>query len=81
MIEKQRINNKEVWIKIEAINMHRDNPDTIPTEYFSASYYLTKPIGESEDGELIKDEEGNLKRFESPVAALSYAEKVLEKIT
>ncbi len=79
MIEKQTINNKDVWIKIEVINMHRDNPDTIPTEYFTASYYLTEPTGDAGDGETIK-ENGEPKLFESPVAALSFAEKELEKI-
>ncbi len=80
MIEKQTINNKDVWIKIEAINMHRDNPGTIPTEYFTASYYLNEPSGNASNGEIIKDEDGELKNFESPVAALSFVEKELEKI-
>lgn len=77
MIEKQTINNKDVWIKVDAIPMNRENPNTIPTEYFTASYYYNEPSSEDE-GETLKDEEGETKLFESPVAALSFAQKKLE---
>ena len=40
MIEHQVINKKEVWIKVDPFHVNRSNPDTIPTEYFTASYYF-----------------------------------------
>ncbi len=79
MIEKQSINGKEVWLKVDPHPVHRANPNIIPTEYFTASYYLQEPTTESANGEVIKDEDGEAKLFESPVAALAYARKRLEK--
>jgi hypothetical protein len=80
MIEKQTINEKDVWIKVQPYHVERDNPNIIPTEYFTASYFLQPPAPDAANGELIKDDNGELKLFESPVAALGYAEKLLEKI-
>jgi len=77
MIEKQTINNKDLWIKVDPFHVERDNPNIIPTEYFTAIYYLQEPAS-GNDGETIKDEEGITKLFESPVAALSYARKKIE---
>jgi len=80
MIEKQSINGKEVWLKIDPYHVERSNPNTIPTEYFTATYYLEEPAADALKGEMIKEEDGAPKLFESPVAALSYAEKRLERI-
>lgn len=80
MIEKQVVNGKEVWYKIEPYHVERSNPDIIPTEYFTATYYFEEPLSASTNGEPIKDEDGELKLFESPVAALSYASKKLTKL-
>ncbi|HKH59845.1 MAG TPA: hypothetical protein VKA49_03385 [Flavitalea sp.] len=75
MIEKQSINGKEVWVEIEPYHVERNNPKTIPTEYFTAKYYLNEP--NSATGESFKDEKGDLRLFESPVAALTFANKKL----
>jgi hypothetical protein len=75
MIEKQSINGKDVWVEIEPYHVERSNPKTIPTEYFTAKYYLSEP--NSGSGEVFKDEDGELRLFESPVAALSFASKKL----
>lgn len=76
MIEKQIINGQDVWFQIEPYHVQRANPDIIPTEYFTATYYLQEPTS-TENGETIKDEDGGTKLFESPVAALSFATKKL----
>jgi hypothetical protein len=75
MIEKQSINGKNVWVEIEPFHVERKNPKTIPTEYFTARYYMDEP--NSASGEIFKDENGELKLFESPVAALTFANKEL----
>lgn len=77
MIEKQSVNGKDVWIKVEPFHVHRENPNIIPTEYFTASYFFNEPAGDDERGEKVM-EEGEAKLFESPVAALSFARKSLE---
>lgn len=79
MIEKQSIGETDVWIKVDPIPMQRENPNIIPTEYFTATYYFHEP-GASSNGQLILDEDGVAKLFESPVAALSYARKKVETI-
>jgi hypothetical protein len=78
MIEKQSVNGKDVWIKVEPYHVERENPNIIPTEYFTAAYFLQEPQDESQGGEKIM-EEGETKLFESPVAALTFARKNLEK--
>jgi hypothetical protein len=80
MIEKQTINGKDVWIKVDVQPVHRSNPNIIPTEYFTASYYPSEPSLDVTEGEIIKDNEGKPQLFESPVAALAYARKTLENI-
>lgn len=80
MIEQQSINGKEVMLRVDPIVPERSNPNIIPREYFTVSYYLQTPAAETSDGEVIKDEEGQPKLFESPVAALSYARKTLESM-
>ncbi|MGZ5133990.1 MAG: hypothetical protein ACXWCG_02520 [Flavitalea sp.] len=78
MIEKQSINGKDVWVEIEPYHVERSNPKTIPTEYFTAKYYLQEP--NSARPEVFKDENGEMRLFESPVAALSFANKNLGNI-
>jgi len=78
MIEKQQINGKDVWLRIDVLPANRENPNTIPTEYFTASYYLDEPDGDGAAGVVLLDEDGQPKRFESPVAALTYAQKSFE---
>ena len=73
MIEKQSINGQEVWLKVDPHPMQRDNPNIIPREYFTATCYTEDPAGGPVHGEVIKDDLGEPKLFESPVAALSYA--------
>jgi hypothetical protein len=78
MIEKQSINGKEVWVEIEPYHVERSNPKTIPTEYFTAKYYLDEP--NSGSAEVFRDENGDARLFESPVAALSFASRKLQGI-
>lgn len=78
MIEKQSIKGKEVWIKVAPYHVQRSNPNIIPTEYFTAAYYRNEPASTTENGEVIKEENGEPKLFESPVEALTYARKQLE---
>ena len=77
MVEKQSVNGKDIWIKVNPYHVQRDNPNIIPTEYFTAAYFLNEPSGDGETGEVLK-EDGEVKLFESPVAALSFAQKSLE---
>ena len=78
MIEQQSINGKDVWIKVDAHPVERENPNIIPTEYFTATYYLNEPLNGSADGDKMKDDDGEIKLYESPVAALTAARKHLE---
>jgi hypothetical protein len=78
MIEKQLINGKEVWLKVDPYHVYRSNPNIIPTEYFTAAYFLQEPASESSNGEMIKGEDGEPMLFESPVEALTAARKSLE---
>lgn len=78
MIEQQSVNGKDVWIKVDAHPVERENPNIIPTEYFTATYYLQHPVNGNADGEKMKDEDGETKLFESPVAALTEARKHVE---
>lgn len=80
MLEKQSIRGKEVWVRVESYHMERPNPNVIPTEYFTAMYYLSEPDSEGNKGEAINDEEGKIRLFESPVAALSFTRKKLESV-
>jgi hypothetical protein len=80
MIEKQSINGKAVWIKVDPHPVERKNPNIIPTEYFTATCYLDEPSA-GKEGESIKDENGEPRLFESPVAALAYSRKFLEGIS
>jgi len=79
MIEKHSINGHDVWLEIEPYHVKRDNPKTIPTEYFTARYYLQEP--DNQPGRMINNTDGSPRLFESPVAALEFAnEKLLELI-
>lgn len=77
MIEKQIINGKDVWLKVDPYHVERKSPDIIPTEYFTASVYYQEPSADAVPGEQIKDEDGEPRLFESPVAALTFAWKSL----
>ena len=81
MIEKQSINGKDVWVEIIPHPVQRDNPRTIPTEYFTARYYFQEPSSANNDGgEVILDKEGNARLFESLVAALEFANEKMTEI-
>lgn len=80
MIEKQDINGREVWLKVDTIPADRPNPKTIPTEYFTASYYTEEPHTEGAAGIMVLDEDGQPRMFESPVAALTGARKMAERV-
>lgn len=77
MVEQHVINGKDVWIKVDPHPIRRENPNIIPTEYFTASYFFEQPMAATGSGETIK-EDGQPKLFESPVAALTHARKILE---
>jgi hypothetical protein len=80
MIERQSIKGKDVWVKVDPYHMERSNPNIIPTEYFTATYYIDEPGEDNTSGHAIDDEDGQVKLFESPVAALSFAWKRLERV-
>ena len=77
MIEKHSINGRDVWLEIQQQPANRSNPNVIPTEYFTAKYYFEEP-GNTE-GRVLTDEDGEPKLFESPVAALNYVSKRIER--
>lgn len=79
MTEELIINDRKVWVRIDPYRPRRVNPDIIPTEYFTATWFLEEPAPESTEGEWIRDEEGQPRLFESPVEALSVARKTLER--
>ena len=80
MVEKQNINGKDIWFKVEPWHVKRDNPNIIPTEYFTVSCLFQEPSDEANGGEQVKDENNQPKLFESPVAAISYAAKRMLEI-
>lgn len=80
MIEKHSIRGQEVWIRVNAHPANRPNPNIIPTEYFTADYYLEEPTRGNVKAEFIQDENGGPRLFESPVEALSFARRRLENI-
>lgn len=75
MIEKQTINGRDVWLKVDPYRVERANPNIIPTEYFTASFFYEEPTDEASNGEQVTDEDGEPLLFESPVAALTQAWK------
>ena len=75
MIEHHVINGKDVWVEVVEQPADRENPNTIPTEYFTVRYYLSEPP--SANAEWIINEEGERQLFESPVEALTFATKKL----
>jgi len=80
MIEKQSIKNRDVWVRVDAYHPERPNAKVIPTEYFTAAYFLNEPVNEHDQGEIINEDDGNIRLFESPVAALSFVRKKLESV-
>lgn len=79
MVEKQTIGGQEIWLKVEPYPVERENPNVIPTEYFTAAYHYKEPAENEMGGELIRDEDGEPRLFESPVQALTFAWKALQK--
>jgi hypothetical protein len=75
MIEHHVINGKDVWVEVVEQPANRENHNTIPTEYFTARYFLSEPPGDN--AEWITNEEGEPQLFESPVAALTFVTKKL----
>ena len=76
MTEKVNINGQDVWIVVEPLTPPSDN-DELPREYFIVFYNLEEPG--SKPGEMFREEDNRPRLFESPVAALAYAnEKLLE---
>ena len=76
MTEKLSINGKDVWVVIEPLTVP-ESADTVLTEYFIVFYNLEEPG--SMPGEMFREADNRPKLFESPVAALEYAnEKLLE---
>lgn len=73
MTEKIQVNNQDVWL---LITPEENDPAVIPTEYFTVSYSLK----EHEPGRIFNDEDGNAKRFTSPVEAVEYAVEKLPVI-
>jgi hypothetical protein len=80
MIEQQNINGRDVLLRVEPLRPERENANIIPREYFTVSYYLEQQRPEESSGEVINDEDGSPKLFESPVAALRFARKKLEGV-
>jgi hypothetical protein len=78
MIEKQTINGRDFWIRVDQHPANRENPNVIPTEYFSATYFRENPESNA-DGETLLDEDGEKRFFESPVAALTAIRRKLER--
>lgn len=78
MIEKQTINGRDIWLKVDPYHVDRPNANVIPTEYFTAAFYYEEPTESSAGGEQVKDEDGEPKLFESPVAALADAWKSIK---
>lgn len=77
MIEKQTISGRDVWVEIQQQPANRSNPNTIPTEYFTARYFFDE--SQLSHSKWLTDESGETKLFESPVAALSFVTKEIEK--
>ena len=78
MVEKQFINGKDVWFKVDPYHVQRANHNIIPTEYFTATCYLEEPTNDAMKGDIIKDDDGEPKLFLSPVEALSFVRKKVE---
>jgi hypothetical protein len=75
MTEKVSIKGRDVWIVIDPHPMDRSNGHVIPTEYFTASYHVKEPA--ESPGILFTEENKAPCLFESPVAALEYANEKL----
>lgn len=80
MIEKHTINDNDIWVKVDPHPIERENANIIPNEYFTVSYFKQDPADAMAIGVLLKNEDGEVAMFESPVAALGYAVKMIEKM-
>lgn len=77
MTEKLSINGKDVWVVVEPLTAPKEHADDTPGEYFIVFYNLEEP--DTMPGEMLREADNRPKLFESPVAALEYAnEKLLE---
>ena len=77
MTEKLSIKGKDVWVMVEPYIPEGRNPNVIPTEYFKVYYNLQE--ASNDKVEVLTDRGDEPKLFESPVAALQYAnEKLME---
>jgi len=78
MTEKVEINGQDIWIVIEPHMIH--SPAADPKEYFTASYHSIDPET-NPSGVLFLDRDKKPLTFDSPVAALEYAnEKLLDAV-
>lgn len=87
MIEKIKIEDRDVWIIVEALDAQHGNPNVIPAEYFIAYYSLHEPPIEASShepgkkpGKLFQETDQSPKRFLSPVEAIEYAVEKLPGI-
>ena len=78
MTEKISIHDKDVWITVEPLAVHRQNVHVIPTEYFIAWYSFQEPQ-EQAPGEMFRNGD-RPKVFLSPVEALEYAYEVMAEL-
>ena len=78
MTEKLIIKGRDVWVVVEPYIPEGRSPHVIPTEYFKVFYNLKEPG--QDPGEIITDGKEEPKLFESPVAALQYANERLMEI-
>jgi hypothetical protein len=78
MTEKTQIKGTDIWITIDPHTVH--SPADDPKEYFTASYHAIDPATVP-GGVLFLDKDKKALTFDSPVAALEYAnEKLLDMI-
>ena len=78
MTEKLSIKGKDVWVRVEPYIPEGRNPNVIPTEYFKVFYNLEE--AGNNPGKVLTDQDKEPKLFESPVAALQYANEKLAEI-
>lgn len=77
MTEKYTVKGKDIWVVVEPLSVPKETQDEAPNEYFIVFYNVKEPG--NMPGELFREADNRPKLFESPVAALEYAqEKLLE---
>lgn len=78
MTEQLNVNGKDVWVVIEPLTVQRESEDQTPTEYFIVFYHMQEPG--TETGVMFREDDHRPLLFESPVAALQYAQEKLIEI-